>query len=208
MAKDKFQTVLQRYLPTPALSYCCSLWEEHKFDFTVTKKRATKLGDYRYFFKSKRHMITVNGDLNNYAFLITYLHEVAHLKTNVLYGTDVKPHGQEWKQVFKSVLLPVIDVFPPEVLRPLENYLINPKASSCGDIALLKALTQFDEKEHQEYFLSDLTVGEVFSFNKRIFMKEETRRSRSLCLELKTGRKFLIPDAAKIIPVKDEYKLM
>ncbi|MFN6944762.1 MAG: transcription elongation protein SprT, partial [Cytophagaceae bacterium] len=197
---EKLNIVLEKYLPGEAVTYCANLWLDHKFDFKVTRKRATKLGDYRYYFQTKRHCITINGDLNPYAFLVTYLHEVAHLKTNLAHGMKIKPHGTEWKNNFSALLIPVKEIFPEVILEPLEKYIKNPKASSCSDFELLKALSSFDDHV-QGVFLSDVSAGEIFTFNKRVFVKEEKRRTRSLCKEVKTGRKYLIPDSARIIPV-------
>ncbi|WMJ71908.1 transcription elongation protein SprT [Cytophagaceae bacterium ABcell3] len=202
MLSVKFRNVIQKYLPEEAVDYCCDLWESHRFDFKVTRRRATKLGDYRYYFQTGRHCITVNGDLNPYSFLITYLHEVAHLKTNLAHGRHVKPHGEEWKENFSSLLLAVRDVFPEEILKPLDNYIKNPKASSCSDAALLKALNGCEKGEPTVY-LSEVSLGESFIFNKKIYVKEQRKRTRSVCCEVSTGRKFLIPDAAPIYKVEE-----
>jgi SprT protein len=191
--------LLQKHIPEKSIPYCHSLWQTSPFKFLVTKKRETKLGDYRYHYQHKSHTITVNGDLNPYTFLVTYLHEVAHLKTQILYGSKVKPHGSEWKAEFKKILDPVMseEIFPQNVLIALKHYLVNPKASSCSDIDLLKALGTHDEQTHLQY-LSDVSIGDTFRFNKKYYKKESLMRTRAVCKELKSGRKYYISEAAQV----------
>src|SRR6185312_16623812 len=102
------------------------LWAEYPFLFKITEKRESKYGDY-FFSPPSTHIITLNNDLNKYAFLITYLHEVAHMLTGLEYGHRVKPHGEEWKSVFIKVLWPMMreEVFPQDVLTALSKYLKN-----------------------------------------------------------------------------------
>jgi SprT protein len=200
MSNQKLRFVLARYLPPKALDYCVRIWEEKRFDLTVTPKRSTKLGDYSYDSKTKRHKVTVNGDLNPYSFLVTYIHEVAHFRTYINHGFAVKPHGKEWKQEFSVLMRPMLmaSVFPEHMSPALKKYFSNPKASSCSDIELLKALKTEDDRQEREIFLSDVENGQEFIFNKRIFIKELTKRTRALCLEPKTGKKFLISEAATV----------
>jgi SprT protein len=198
MSKTVFENTILRYVPEATVRYCSELWLLYKFRFIIKKKRSSKLGDYTYNRLLQQHTITVNGDLNPYAFLITYLHEVAHLITGVRYGFRVKPHGEEWKASFKEVLYPVLkdDVFPPNVIPPLYDYISNPKATSCSDVDLLKALGEHDK--HKLAFLSDVKTGETFLFNKKIYRKENVMRTRAICTELSSARKYYIPQAAQV----------
>ena len=50
----------------------------------------------------------MNGDLNPYSFLITTLHEFAHLHTFQQHGNRVNPHGDEWKTNFRKLLIDMI----------------------------------------------------------------------------------------------------
>lgn len=193
-----YQT-LQRKVPENAVIYCYSLWEEQPFKFIITRKRDSKFGDYRYSISTRQHTITLNEDLNIYAFLVTYLHEVAHLKTTVQHGLRVKPHGEEWKRVFQELVVPLFseNIFPDSILKPLLKYISNPKASSCSDIDLMKALRDFD-LDRKEVYLSELKLGDSFKLNKKEFIKLEIKRSRSLCKEISTGRQYWVPEAALV----------
>lgn len=56
--------------------------------------------------KGLNHQITINQNLNKYAFLLTLVHEIAHLITYVNHGWNVKGHGPEWKNCFKKQITP------------------------------------------------------------------------------------------------------
>ena len=91
-------------------------------------------------------------------------------------------------------------VFPKDVLLPLKRYLINPKASTGADIFLSREVRKYDLQatNHVVTYLSDIKVGDHFTLRGRQFQKESTRRTRILCLEVKTGRKYLISGNAEI----------
>ena len=82
MSETVFQNTIKRYVPEATVRYCSELWLHHKFRFIVKKKRVTKLGDYSYDRLLNRHTITINGDLNPYAFLITYLQDGSTMNIN------------------------------------------------------------------------------------------------------------------------------
>lgn len=193
--------IFQKYLPEKSVNYCFKLWIDHKFHFFVSRSRQTKLGDYSYNYQTGVHTITVNHDLNRYAFLLTYLHEVAHLKTGLRFWNKkrIKPHGSEWKAEFQELVLPLLkaEALPDELLPALFDYINNPKASSCSDINLLKALGRYDECQSY-HFLSDVQSGQMFRFNKNVYQKEKTMRTRALCKHVKTGRMYYISEGAQV----------
>lgn len=194
MSEEKGLKIFARYLPEDALLYCHTLWKRYAFKMVVSKTRATKLGDFRYDPQTKSYTITVNGDLNKYAFLVTYLHEVAHLEVHLQYSNKPLPHGKEWKKAFQIQLetMLVQSVFPKDLIPPIKSYAKNPKASSAGDAVLYAALRNHNVDAHLQTSLDHLPLGETFSFQKRAFRKGETRRTRVLCECLQTGRKYLI----------------
>ncbi|MCK5366987.1 MAG: SprT-like domain-containing protein, partial [Cyclobacteriaceae bacterium] len=106
-AKKKLYQILQNQVPENAVHYCLDLWETIPFNFKVTRKRNSKLGDYRFDQRNGSHSISVNFDLNQYSFLITYIHELAHLLTTERFGRKSQPHGKEWKSNFRELMEPV-----------------------------------------------------------------------------------------------------
>jgi hypothetical protein len=75
--------------------------------------------------------------------------------------------------------------------------MANPKATSCSDAALMKALHKHDLSASQK-FLVELTLGETFIFHNRVFEKGATKRTRILCKELNTGKQYLISGQAMV----------
>lgn len=193
---------LASFVPEFAASYCLSLWEQHKFDLHIVRPRRTRLGDFTQK-PHQRPRITVNGDLNPYSFLITYLHEVAH---HVVYSTyskkKVAPHGVEWKAAFRDLLRPVLheQCFPRDILAPLTRYAGNPKASTGGDAALIQALTKYNQQEAypNKKALEHLNEGVNFVFQNREFTRGPLRRTRVLCIEKASNRRYTIPAHALV----------
>ncbi|WP_436517367.1 SprT-like domain-containing protein [Ekhidna sp. To15] len=193
------EEVFQKFVPVSSVDYCVKLYQRLGFEFKIKKARQTKLGDYRFNPKSNRHTITVNNDLNPYAFLVTYLHEVGHLVAFKKYGRRIQPHGKEWKQCFKEVSEPMLTnlVFHSSVLDALKRYFKNPKASSCSDPVLYQILKRFDEPS-SKILLKDIKIGKAFIFNNKTYVKLEKKRTRSVCQEVTSGRKYLISDLAEV----------
>ena len=101
--------VLERYLP-PAAAPLIARWIDYfKCEFKISRNRNSKFGDYRAPHAGKGHRISVNYDLNAYAFLVTTVHEFAHLHTWNEHKHKAKPHGAEWKANFKKMMQPFFD---------------------------------------------------------------------------------------------------
>ncbi len=194
--------VLDNHLPKTAVPYCLILWEKKPFNFHVTRSRKSKFGDFRYRKDRKIQTITINTDLNPFQFLLTYIHEVAHLHAFAKFGIGINPHGIEWKTTFQELLFPLLknEFFPIDILIPLRKHMSNPKASSARDLFLMKEMSKYDLKSDKQegLFLSDLKPGNRFFLSGREFQKVETRRTRVLCLEIKSGRKYLIAQLARV----------
>ena len=195
MAKEEAPLLqLQDYLPQGSFDEVLYYLQHHKVHLTVTRKRESILGDYRNAHAGKNHRISVNGNLNKYAFLITLLHELAHLFTYEKFGHRVQAHGREWKDEFGKILAKFLThkVFPPDIEAALLNTLRNPAASSCGDEKLLRVLHRYDEKPAGVLLIEQLAEGMLFSIKGgRIFKKGEKVRKRFKCLEVKTGKYYL-----------------
>ena len=191
----KTYSILQAHLPATALPYCFQLWQQTPFQLKITRTRQTKLGDFTSRRSIAHPRITLNHDLNPYLFLITYVHEVAHLRVHLQYGNRVDPHGEEWKTGFKVLLQPMLrpDIFTADILNELSRHMINPKASSFADTDLTKVLRRYDKDAGQYATLSDIPEGSIFRFQGRYFKKGKIRRTRVLCHEVKSKRHYLVP---------------
>lgn len=202
---QRIADAIGRYVPQGTALELARMVEQYRFHLTITKPRNSKLGDYRAPFGKDGHRISVNGSLNPYAFLITFIHEVAHLLVWEKYKDKVNPHGSEWKQMFSAAMHPFLrpDVFPPDVLRELSRHMRDPAASTVQDHALMRALHNHDKKEDSLVAVDRLPLGAVFLLNDRQFRKGERLRKRHRCTELSTGRHYLISGIAMVLPVAD-----
>ncbi len=184
--------VLAPYIPEHALNPVFELIVTHNIRLKIVNERLTRHGDYRRN-PDGSHSITVNASLNKYKFLITLLHEIAHLLAYKKYKSDIKPHGLEWKYTFQQVMIPFIrpEIFPHHLLPLLARHFKNPTASSDTDTTLSLALKQFDPKSDKS-FIFEVPYGAFFRIqNGRIFQKGAQRVKRFECIEIATKRTFL-----------------
>ncbi len=197
--------ILKKYLPERAVSPCLDLIQLSKVHLKIVNERVTRHGDYRRMPDGK-HQITVNSTLNKYRFLITLVHEIAHLVAFEKYGRYIKPHGQEWKHTFQHLMLPFIrpEIFPSKLLPLLAKHFKNPKASSSTDAQLSVALKSFDEKQNNKSYVFELPIGSIFRlYNGKIYKKGNCRVKRYECIELSSGKTYLFQPNAEVELIKD-----
>jgi len=194
---------LNKYIPQQSVELVNNLIEIHPFTLTIKNNRKTKHGDFKTSLNGI-YKISINNDLNNYRFLITLVHEIAHLVTYKKYG-NTKPHGLLWKQTFKRLMLPFLTdkIFPPDVLAPLANYLINPKARTDADLALSLALRNYDILTNKK-LIFEIKSGSLFEHNNRIFKKVFKRRFRYECTEIETLKKYLFQQNAEVTELEKQ----
>jgi len=197
-------SILNQHVPHHAIDYTFQLWTQTAFELKLSKKRESKVGDFTFKRNSAIQRITLNHDLNPYLFLITYIHEVAHLRVHLHYGNRLEPHGTEWKKVFQNLMQPVLNesVFPPEILHILLRHMENPKASSFADRELTLALRKFDLVSSQQLMVSELPEGSIFKLQGKYFKKGKLKRTRVLCHEIKSKRQYLVPAEATVSDVQ------
>ena len=197
--------VLKKYVPERTVVPCLELIKAHRVHLKIVNERVTRHGDYRKR-KDGNHLITVNASLNKYRFLITLIHEIAHLVAFEKYGREIKPHGLEWKHTFQYLMLPFIrpEVFPSTLLPLLARHFKNPKASSSTDAQLSIALKQFDEGDRSKTYVFELPIGSVFRiYNGRLFKKGNKRTKRYECVEVQTGRMYLFQPNAEVEVIRN-----
>ena len=190
---ERNKSILTKYIPEPAVETIAEWIYVYDFKLKVKKSRATKLGDYRAPHSGKNHEITINHDLNKYAFLITLVHEIAHLTNWNKHKDKVKPHGDEWKMHYKLLMgrFLVPEIFPDDIIYSLRKYMSNPAAASCSDINLLRVLKRYDANTDL-MLLEDLPEGAKFSYNDtRHFVKGKQNRKRITCVEIHSKRVYL-----------------
>lgn len=185
---------LQDYLPNGTYAPVLNYLRQYKVHLTVAKERKSILGDYRHQTHHDNHRISVNGNLNKYSFLITLLHELAHLLTFEQFSNKVMAHGREWKAIYSQLLDQFLKhhVFPPDIEKELLLSLQNPAASSCAEDGLLRVLRKYDAAGSKFLLVEEVAIHSIFRTNDgRVFQKGKKLRKRFQCKEVQTGRVYL-----------------
>ncbi len=199
---EKLHKILLTKIPEKAVPYVLDLWNQYPFSFTVSRSRKTCLGNYRL--KDNQHYISVNGDSNQYAFLVTLIHEIAHQHVTIqqkLFRRRPAPHGKEWKNAFSELMAPMLEqkVFPEDIHVVLKKHMQNPAASSTKDPLLMEVLGQYSENDNPKGPpLSEIQAGEFFVFNNKKYRKIENRRTRTLVECVVSKKKYTIASFAPI----------
>jgi hypothetical protein len=202
--KESIQSALKKYLPTGFETMVADLILSEPLRFKISKPRKTKLGDYRAPFNGKPHQITVNGNLNPYSFLITTLHEFAHMHTYIKFGNKVAPHGNEWKIAFKELLTPLLtsDEIPDDLKKVLNKSAHSISAATGTDLTLARVLKRYDKTQENIVLLEELGNDKTFRLGSQFFQRGILRRKRYLCKETTTGKMYLINRLAEVEPIE------
>lgn len=185
---------LKIFLPEGTFLVVHSYLIKYKVELTITRARKSVLGDYRRPHKGKGHRITINGDLNLYAFLLTMMHELAHLLAFEFYGNKIAPHGKEWRHTFKNIMneIDVSTVLPQDVAHAVQQYMLNPAARSCSDDHLARTLRKYDYRQEGICLVEDLEEGDKFRTpGGECFKRGRKLRKRYECRSLKTGHLYI-----------------
>ena len=191
--------ILGKYIPQASVASVFQLITAHNIHLKIVNERVTRHGDYRKM-SNGQHQITVNSNLNNFRFLITLIHEIAHLITFKKYGNSIKPHGIEWKRTFQQLMLPYLrpEIFPNKLLPFLAIHFKNPKASSDTDTNLSLALKEYDAPNDKNYVF-EIPLGSRFRlYNGKIFKRGPRRVKRFECVEIYTGKVYLFNPNAEV----------
>ena len=191
--------VFQDYVPHAAVTLLSKYIKHWKVNLIIKQRRITKHGDFKLFSEGL-HQISVNNSENPYRFLITVIHEIAHLVAFKEFGYSIKPHGKEWKRCYQKLMGPFLrpEIFPQDLLNLLKNHFKNPKASSDSDFNLVVELNKFDPKTEKNYIF-ELDFGAVFEIhNGRKFVLGSKRKKRFECKEISTQRKYLFSPHARV----------
>ena len=185
---------LQRFLPPETYEAVLQYLQFYKVHLTVAAERKSILGDYRHSTHFSNHRISVNGNLNKFSFLITLLHELAHLLTFEQFGNKVPSHGREWKTTYGKLLEQFLKnkIFPADIEHELLHSLKNPAATSCAENGLLRVLRRYDDKKSHRRLVEEIPENAIFRCDDgRVFKRGEKMRKRFKCMEVNTGRVYL-----------------
>ncbi len=199
MTQEEYKNILQKYLPKSSVDEVFELIRTNNIHFIIKKDRATKLGDFRAGSPSGPFRITINGSLNQFSFLLTFLHELAHYQVFINNNFRQKPHGKKWQSAFKVLIIRFISHFPDDVKKALYKTMNNLSASSFTNIYLAKALRKYDEDK--QTVVSDLNFNDCFSIqNGRKFKILEKKRKRYVCQCIESKQLFLFNPMCQVSP--------
>ena len=74
----QYKNILSKYLPDNSIDQIVDLFEKNPCYLKIVSNRSTKHGDFRKM-PNGTYQITINHGLNSYRFLLTLVHEIAHL---------------------------------------------------------------------------------------------------------------------------------
>lgn len=212
------EKALSPFFVSAALGKVVELIDAHGVHIKITKQRNSKLGDYRapHPLVSEYHCISMNENLNPHAFLITFIHEWAHLEVYKKYGHRVQAHGQEWKSMFALLMKPFMNevVFPLDILQALKGYFTHTYAATMRDLHLQRVLDSYgtrasysERKERQlneiensnnEYFVEQIQENDCFIYQNRTFLRKEKLRKNYICIDKETGATYRFHPLAKV----------
>ncbi|MCO5234796.1 MAG: SprT-like domain-containing protein [Chitinophagaceae bacterium] len=196
-------SALQAYIPEGTEQMVMEYLQQYKVHLTITRERKSILGDYRFGIHEKNHRISVNGNLNPFAFLITLLHELAHLVTFVRFGNRVAAHGKEWKAVYGEILhrFLLAGIFPEDIAAEIKSTMHRPAAGSCAEDGLMRVLRRYDPGEGHKKLVEELEINQLFRTDDgRVFKRGNQLRKRIRCIEMKTNKIYLFSPVYEVIP--------
>jgi SprT protein len=197
---ETLQGVLLRF-PEQARQLTESLFNEHRFQFRITTPRRTRLGSFKGVRYGARPVIHINSDLGQYTFLLVFLHELAHFVVMKQFGRKAKPHGDEWKNAYRSLVQPFLneDVFPPVLTAELHRYFIKTPATFHRDARLINTLASLEGGKIM-ITVNDIPLNSTFTLiSGRQFVKLEKLRTRYKCFCPKTRKYYLVPRSAQVM---------
>lgn len=209
--EEKYRRILANHLPSQAVNGVYDYLNRYKIHFHITRGRASKLGDYRRPYSEHNfHEMSINGDLNPYLFLWVFLHEAAHLETHLKYD-GVAPHGHEWQEEYRQLIISHAALFPPEVQPLLARYVRRIPLNRSTLRQIEASLHRYDEGYSDEEHLTldrymalrEQAANSHFRLKSKpdiLFTPVERRRTRWLCRDTATGRQYTVAGSAEIIP--------
>jgi SprT protein len=187
---------LEKYLPPNTLHYLKIWFADYYIHIKVTRNRNSKLGDYRKL-PDHSHEITINSTLAPQLFFFVLTHELAHLIAFEKYGRKISPHGNEWKETFRQMLLQSISVYE-ENLRPvIIQFSKSPKANFMASPDLVKYF-HIEKQEDSLTFIEKLEKGDFFMYRNEKYLLEGLIKKNYLCKNLATGRKYSFKPLARV----------
>ncbi|MCD9618350.1 SprT-like domain-containing protein [Chryseobacterium gleum] len=187
---------LEKYLPQNTLKYLKIWFSDYYIHIKVTRNRNSKLGDYRKL-PDNSHEITVNSTLTPQLFFFVLTHELAHLIAFEKYGRRISPHGNEWKETFRNMLLESLEIYDEELKPIIIKFSKSPKANFMASPDLVRYF-HTEKQDDTLHFIEELKKGEFFIYRNEKYLLEGLVKKNYLCKNLATGRKYSFKPLARV----------
>ncbi|HNQ12986.1 MAG TPA: hypothetical protein PKH65_03395 [Bacteroidia bacterium] len=208
--RNELKKVLHHFIPQKSITRCINLLVYYNVEFVVAPSRSSKYGDSSNDSELKKYKITVNEDLNRYSFLITLIHEIAHISTWKKYPRVAHPHGLHWKKEYRRHMKYFLgeNIFPKPLVHALAHFIEDPSSTSCNNFNLHKVLMAYDKPKRGWYYLERLQYNSKFKINTgRIFIKRKVLKKNIECREFFTKDIYLLSRLMMVKPISQEYSL-
>ncbi|MCQ9635070.1 SprT-like domain-containing protein [Chryseobacterium sp. WG23] len=187
---------LEKYLPPNTLTYLRIWFSDYYIHIKVTRNRNSKLGDYRKL-PDNSHEITVNSTLTPQLFFFVLTHELAHLIAFEKYGRRISPHGNEWKETFRKMLIESLDIYDEDLKPIIVKFSKAPKANFMASPDLVRYF-HTEKQDDSLQFIEELQKGEFFIYRNEKYLLEGLVKKNYLCKNLATGRKYSFKPLARV----------
>ncbi|MDC8106047.1 SprT-like domain-containing protein [Chryseobacterium sp. PTM-20240506] len=187
---------LEKYLPQNTLQYLKIWFSDYYIHIKITRNRNSKLGDYRKL-PDNSHEITINSTLAPQLFFFVLTHELAHLIAFEKYGRRISPHGNEWKDTFRRMLLESVEVYEDALQPIIVKFSRSPKANFMASPDLVKYF-HIEKQDDKLQFIEELQKGDYFIYRNEKYFLEGLIKKNYLCKNLATGRKYSFKPLARV----------
>lgn len=189
-------SLLEKYLPQKTLPYLKKWFDDYNIHIKITKGRISKLGDYRKM-KDGSHQITINSTLESQLFFFVLTHELAHLLAFEKFGRNIAPHGIEWKQTFRIMLLESLSIYKDDLKPLILKFSKSPKANFMSSPDLVRYF-RFSATENHLSFVEDLDIKDSFIYREERYIILNRLKKNYLCENLDNGRQYRFNSLAKV----------
>ena len=167
----------------------------------LARNRRSKHGDFRIPRQGRPAYITINHDLHPVEFLITLAHEIAHFRNWKKYGRRVRPHGPEWRNAFREMLVEVLKdgLLDGEISAAIADHYFKRKLIGSGSSERLNRLLGKTAEDSGVLHVADLPEGTRFTLRSgKTFIKGRKLRKRYQCSETVSSRIYSVHPMAEV----------
>lgn len=187
---------LKKYLPENTLPVLKNWFGPYFIHIKITRERNSKLGDYRKL-RDNSHEITINSTLEPQLFFFVLTHELAHMLSFEKFGHRIAPHGSEWKQTFRNMLVESLSIYNQDLQKIILEFARSPKANFMASPDLVRYF-RLKDNSGGHVFVEELEPHNEFIYNKQRYILIEKLKKNYLCRNLDNGKTYSFRGLASV----------